>query len=263
LRRSASCAGVSCAEVRGRERERDRERERGSSQALREVTDITSQRESRARTPPVMNSITSESNIDESMPASDARLRRSGAMASFLLGRGCLPGGVRGNGAKKVTERRAPTTFVRAAYENTRRPVLSISSNVHKHDGVVALGAAQRLVELGLHQVPDVVKLVFALAKREAAVGRVVHADVLDLTARPARHVSVVWKAPSTCLRGTTREKLKGKFPRTHSLEGDGEAVLLGGAHAQQEGAVLVGILQALHGLLTRDGAVVVAAWRA
>ncbi len=42
-------------------------------------------------------------------------------------------------------------------------------------------------------------------------------------------------------------------------LERNGEAVLLGGAHAQQECAINVGLLQTLHSLLTRNGSVVVA----
>ena len=57
-----------------------------------------------------------------------------------------------------------------------------VSKDLHKLNSIVTLCAFERLVELGLHEIPDRIILVLAFAERVAAVGRVVNTDVLNLT---------------------------------------------------------------------------------
>ncbi len=158
----------------------------------------------------------------ESMPASEALLRRSGAMASFLLGRGKLKNHYKG------------------------RCIL----HIHKLNSVIAPGALQRLIQLRLNKIPNGLELILALPEGVSTSRSTVHADMLDLTCSPKIYY---YK------NRTSGSPKRQKYGSSHLLERNCVRILLGGAHAKQESTILVALLQTLHGLLTGNGTVVVA----
>ncbi len=100
-------------------------------------------------------------------------------------------------------------------------------AHVHELDGIIALRALQRLVQLRLDQIPDTLIFVLALAERVAALLRVVDTNVLDLARRPLRlgredkHVKTKDKVFENISSRLTVEKSCRRPSAWHSFEAE------------------------------------------